>query len=443
MKRKFTFIVHLLVLSIILPAFGSSAYALVLNVPERFQEQNEWCWAGVSQPIFNYYGRSITQSTIANYGTLGVNTWNYLYGQAWPDTDGKYRRGINMILNNWGLTCTYDAYTMSQAQILNRINAYQPFVIRWGWTTGGGHFVVGRGYSGNYVYIMDPWPGNGYEIQTYAWVVNDGSHSWTHSLELTSSPPPTPPPTSSYRVLAGGDYNGDGNDDIAIFRPSSGLWSVREVTRVYFGSSGDIPVPGNYGVYGRTDIGIYRPSSGLWAIRGYNRVYYGSSSDIPIPGDYNGNGVCGPAVYRPSSGLWSIWHISRIYFGNSSDKPVPADYNGDGTSQICIFRESNGLWACRSSFRGYFGTSGDIPYALDPYDYAAGIGIYRPSAGMWAISGYSKFYFGGSSDQPVPANFLGSAGDDIAIFRPSSGLWAIRNGNRYYYGTSGDIPVTR
>ena len=52
-------------------------------------------------------------------------------------------------------------------------------------------------------------------------------------------------------VLAGGrspaaDFNGDGKDDVAIFRPASGLWSVRGITRAYFGTKIDIPLPGDY-----------------------------------------------------------------------------------------------------------------------------------------------------------------------------------------------------
>ena len=39
-----------------------------------------------------------------------------------------------------------------------------------------------------------------------------------------------------------GDYNGDGTSNIAIFRVGSGLWAIRGITRVYFGTSGDIPV---------------------------------------------------------------------------------------------------------------------------------------------------------------------------------------------------------
>ena len=51
------------------------------------------------------------------------------------------------------------------------------------------------------------------------------------------------------------DYNGDGTSDIAIFRGDSGLWSVRGVTRVYFGGSTDETVPGDYDGDGTTDIG--------------------------------------------------------------------------------------------------------------------------------------------------------------------------------------------
>ena len=42
------------------------------------------------------------------------------------------------------------------------------------------------------------------------------------------------------------DFNGDGTPDVAVFRPTSGLWSVRAVTRFYFGQSGDTPVAGDY-----------------------------------------------------------------------------------------------------------------------------------------------------------------------------------------------------
>ena len=39
-----------------------------------------------------------------------------------------------------------------------------------------------------------------------------------------------------------GDYDGDGITDVAIFRPSNGLWAIKTITRVYYGRDGDSPV---------------------------------------------------------------------------------------------------------------------------------------------------------------------------------------------------------
>jgi len=78
------------------------------------------------------------------------------------------------------------------------------------------------------------------------------------------------------------DYDGDGADDIAIYRPSSGLWAVKGVTRGYFGSGSDQPVPGDYRGDGKDNIGIFRPSSGLWAVRGISWAYFGREGDIPV-----------------------------------------------------------------------------------------------------------------------------------------------------------------
>ena len=83
-------------------------------------------------------------------------------------------------------------------------------------------------------------------------------------------------------VAPAADFSGDGIDDIAIFRPSTGLWAVRGFTRVYFGTWNDEPAPGNYNGAPGDEFAIYRATSGLWAIRGVTRAYYGSAGDIPI-----------------------------------------------------------------------------------------------------------------------------------------------------------------
>jgi len=89
-------------------------------------------------------------------------------------------------------------------------------------------------------------------------------------------------------TLTAADFDGDSRDDIAIFRPTTGMWAVRGVTRVYFGGSTDDPAAGDYNGDGIADIGIFRADAGLWAIQGVTRVYFGGSSDEPVSGGAGG-----------------------------------------------------------------------------------------------------------------------------------------------------------
>ena len=240
------------------------------------------------------------------------------------------------------------------------------------------------------------------------------------------------------------DYNGDGTSDIGIFRETTGLWAIRELTRTYFGSLGDEPVPGDYSGSATTEIGIFRESTSLWAIREFSRNYFGTVSDGPIQGDYDGDGSWDIAIFRESSGLWAIRAVTRVYFGTVGDEPVPGNYGGGQADDIGIFRPPTGLWALRGLTRIYFGTGNDTAV---PGNYDGNgnweVGIFRESAGLWAIRGVTRIYFGESGDEPVPADYDGDRTDEIGIFRPSSGLWAVRGMTRVYFGGSGDIPVTR
>ncbi len=276
----------------------------------------------------------------------------------------------------------------------------------------------------------------------------------TPTTAPTATPPPTPKPTAQPTaqptVPPSGalpwiyDYNGDGTSDVAIFRGSAGLWAIRGVTRVYFGSSTDDTVPGDYNGDNTTEIGIFRSPPGLWAIRGVTRSYFGSGNDSPEPGDYNGDGTAEIGIFRGASGLWAIKGVTRAYFGSSADNPAPGYYAGSAAKRIGIFRPSSGLWAIRGITRVYFGSSSDTPVPGD-YDGDGSweIGIFRSSAGLWAIRGVTRSYFGSSSDRPVPADYQGDGKDEIGIFRGASGLWAVKGISRAYFGRSGDVPVTR
>ncbi len=258
-------------------------------------------------------------------------------------------------------------------------------------------------------------------------------------------------PDPAQSAAAGGDYNGDGTSDIAVFRAANGLWAVRGVTRLHFGSWKDLPAPADYDGDGVTDLAVYRGAAGLWAVREVTRCYFGGPGFRPVPGDYNGNGTTEIAVFREGSGLWAARGVTRAYFGAIGDRPVPGDYNGDGTTEIAVLRRRIGsdTWIVRGVSRFYFG-DGMGSAAAGDYDgdgtwEAAIFEPFSPfsTGGKWVVRGMSDIIFGSATDLPVPADYTGDGFLRPAIFRENTGLWAVRGTTRVYFGSRGDIPATR
>ena len=54
-----------------------------------------------------------------------------------------------------------------------------------------------------------------------------------------------------------------------------------------FGSNGDKPVPADYDGDGRADVAVYRPSDGIWYLlhstAGFAGFRWGIASDVPVP----------------------------------------------------------------------------------------------------------------------------------------------------------------
>lgn len=245
-------------------------------------------------------------------------------------------------------------------------------------------------------------------------------------------------------ILDSGDYRADGASAFAVFRPAQGLWAIKDFTRRYFGSPGDLPVSGDWAGDGTALPAIFRPARGLWAIAGGTRFYFGKKGDIPLPRDYAEDGVTVAAVFSPGAGLWAERNITRFYFGEEGDFPLPEDYSGDGTTDPAIFRPATGLWSVRGITRFYFGESGDLPVPGD-YDGVPGweAAIYRPATGFWSVQNMTAFYYGEAGDWPVPADYDGNGSADAAVFRPSNGLWAVRDLTRIYFGSRLDCPASR
>ncbi|MCM2356851.1 MAG: PKD domain-containing protein [Geobacteraceae bacterium] len=170
-----------------------------LSVPEKIQEHDQWCWAGSSQAMLEYYGTVVAQCDIANWAwgrsdccgngifywaNTSCNWWNYMWG---PNNDHDVPGGsLQGILTHWGVNTNALASALSQTTCVAEINSGRPFLMRFGWPSGGGHFLVGDGYEldGQNLWYMDPWPGNGDTLQPYSWVVYaPDHHTWTSTLK--------------------------------------------------------------------------------------------------------------------------------------------------------------------------------------------------------------------------------------------------------------------
>ncbi|MDP8237403.1 MAG: glycosyl hydrolase family 17 protein [Candidatus Erginobacter occultus] len=258
--------------------------------------------------------------------------------------------------------------------------------------------------------------------------------------------PGFPAPPVNHLTFPARDYDGDGASEIAVFRPSSGLWAVRGQTRLYSGVDAHIPIGGDFSGDGTAQAATFHrtEAASLWVAPDGARFYFGGPWEDPVPADYDGDGDLDAAVFGEDSGVWKVRDLTRIYFGRPGDYAAPGDYTGDGTADIGIFRPGSGLWAIRGVTRVYFGSKADIPVPGDYYgDGTREPAIFRPATGLWATRGVTRVYFGIGPDRPVPADYTGGGKDEIGIFRPASGLWAIRGLTRAYFGRTGDLPVTR
>jgi hypothetical protein len=131
----------------------------------------------------------------------------------------------------------------------------------------------------------------------------------------------------------------------SIGRPLVRPGSSASATHTW-GGGADIPVAGDYDGDGKTDVAIFRPSTGMWFIINSSTssgltYSWGGSDDVPVPADYDGDGKTDVAVFRPSTGVWFILNSSTsagstTTWGGSGDIPVPGDYDGDRRADVAV-----------------------------------------------------------------------------------------------------------
>ncbi len=272
------------------------------------------------------------------------------------------------------------------------------------------------------------------------------------------------------------------NADVTVFRPGNNIWYTTSMddaggySATKWGVEGDLPVPADYDGDGIMDIAVWRPSSGMWYINlsSDGSVKYiswgmttqhptGGLPDVPVTGDYDGDGSADVAVWRPDTGVWYMLFSSEAFsplkpgvftWGQLGDIPVQADYDGDGRDDHAVFRSMENRWHIfLSESRAWsvkmFGLAGhDL---LVPADYSgdgkADIAIYR--SGTWWIEDSTTgqieaLEFGFADGVPVPADYDNDGTVDLGVFR--EGQWYINKSSdgslaSFRFGIAGDVPL--
>jgi hypothetical protein len=233
----------------------------------------------------------------------------------------------------------------------------------------------------------------------------DGSRTWTAGVDAVTDPFGVP----TDRAVAG-DWNGDGIDEIGVWRPGTGrfyldvdgsrTWTVGiDVITASFGVPSDVPVAGDWNGDGTDDIGVWRPSTGrfyldangsrTWEVGvDISTAPFGIPTDRPVAGDWNGDGTDDIGVWRPStarfyldadgSRTWAVFvDVITDPFGISSDLPVAGDWNRDGVDEVAVWRPSTG--------RFYMDVDGSRTWskAIDVITESFGIASDLPVVGRW------------------------------------------------------------
>lgn len=226
-------------------------------------------------------------------------------------------------------------------------------------TAGPTQDIVSYGLQpGDRVLLCD-WDGDGTDEATVfrggVWHLRDGVISGATKRQISFG--------IAADVALCGNIDADAADEPMLF--NAGTWTMRagfETTdpaawTVRYGiRPGDVPVLGDWDGNGQDDLAIFR-IGGTWHIRSsagpvgstLRTFTYGlAAGDRPVAGDWNGDGRDDAAIYR--KGQWHLrsnadtagFTASTFPYGTALDQPVSGRWNAAAASGLGVFRPKPG-----------------------------------------------------------------------------------------------------
>jgi len=239
------------------------------------------------------------------------------------------------------------------------------------------------------------------------------------------------PPINNMYPLSGNLYGSTDKKDITgIFNSSTSKFTFGSKS-VQFGLDTDIPVIGDWDGDGKDEIGVFRPLADdgrskfylvtrNWSDLGDKAgdadvcIDFGPyPTNVPITGDWDGDGYDDIGGFNPENNVFYLYKLDLdmssakshkdVPFGATGDIPFIGDWDGDGKDELGVFRspypvekpETNAFY-CDRKLTGGPHELGDIGTDGKPKPYK----------------------YGDLRDYPVIGDWDGDGDDDIGVYRP-------------------------
>lgn len=209
--KKFNRILYIIISCCIISQSGMSqtiAGVYSVGCTAYTQEQTQWCWAACTRMVDWTYSSTTppSQCTIVNkandqcdgiFNTC-CNTLNGSRPSActtpassnYPNNMGSCNGSLSWLINHYAGANSYSGSSLTYSAVSSNLAANKMMVARWGWTSGGGHFVVIYAcYTFNGAgQVQYANPASGSKVtESYTYFKSNSSRNWTHSISMNGA----------------------------------------------------------------------------------------------------------------------------------------------------------------------------------------------------------------------------------------------------------------